>query len=1342
MVIPFITRGFRKIFGSRNERQIKAYRRRAEHVNTLESAMRRLTDSQLRDKTREFRERVRKGERMSQVQPEALAVAREVMDRAVGIRSVFNPARAFDPATLPAPARAAYERTAALIAQTPPAEVPGCTEPTPSWMLVEIPLEIYEAVRALHPHSRPPFRCRPFDVQLIGGMVLSEGRIAEMRTGEGKTIVAPLACYLASVEGLHCCVVTVNDYLVQRDRDWVFPFHHWLGLTVGAIHPFHMQHPSLKARAYACDLVYGTNSEFGFDYLRDNMKLSLAEQVQKRRDFCIIDEVDSILIDEARTPLIISGAAHDDAPRYGLADQLARHLMQKQRAWDAVDERLQASVRRAKGLEGDIRNAREKDRIPPLREELKRLLETEIPRLEAERDQHTQYYEIELEKKAAHLTHQGIAEAQRVADLGSFYVGANIDLPHLLENSLRAHAVYRRDKDYVVDGGDIVIVDEFTGRKMIGRQWSDGLHQAIEAKERVKIKEETQTLATVTIQNYFKLFSRLAGMTGTAATEASEFNEVYKLDVVSIPTNLPVIRQDRDDLIFMSEKDKWDAILDEIKAIHDTGRPVLVGTTSVERSEYLSGLLTQRHAIKHEVLNAKQHEREAHIVESAGALGAVMIATNMAGRGTDIKLQPIERAALIRHWQLRGMLPSEAEASMPDDRILELAHRQLAQRLLQLPRKDASETPYPELRLRLLRHWVATQTFTDPTKAQALTEAECLKLLDAAPNFTLHRLAVYAHVQEMGGLHIIGTERHESRRIDNQLRGRAGRQGDRGSSRFFISLEDPLMQMFAGKVTINALSRLGMKEGDAIEHPWITKSVERAQRKVEERNFEVRKSLLEYDEVMEHQRRFFYGTRQEVLEGRAIRELIFDYLGDAVSDAVDLYLDRDYVPGQIAEWVAQNTGAAVEPFKLRLGGYDELAQVIREEALTDLRHTVDTTLGEYMNDDVPPEEWNVRELSQWAQSAYGLDLKPGQIRKMNPDEVRQALMEGGQRAVDRRDLRDLAKFLEPLYPQRQLAAWAKTKFELELSPERLASFAEREQVREHILAQARDAYRQREVRYPVEYHIELAFQAAKQDGQWAADHLCRFARERYGLEWTTEGVRAMTGQDIFETLHKAGRALLREGGLEREIDEAMRRHPEPAALAAWAEARFGRRPADEKLAAPESRKATLEALGREALRTEVGDLERFVLLQVLDQAWKDHLYAMDQLKDAIGLRGYAERDPRIEYKREGTNLLRHMQASVRDKVTDLIFRARLTANVEMRNVYAEQEAQHAQADSALNAPSASESDDGQDAGEGQDSREGVRPEDDAQLSRKQRRAAQARERRDGKSQGQRNRRRR
>ncbi|MCA9298064.1 MAG: hypothetical protein KDA28_03300, partial [Phycisphaerales bacterium] len=526
--IPLVGPIINKLFGSRNERFVKRYTNRVEQITAQEPAIRALTDEQLREKTAVLRERFAKGESAVDLLVDAFAVAREAMDRAVGIRNVFNPKHreAFPADQLPANVKALYDQTIATIDATedraPEGDLLGAENPVPAWQWIDIPHEIYDAVRELFPESRPPFRARPFDVQLIGGMVLFQGKVAEMKTGEGKTIVAPRAAYLASLEGYKVNVVTVNDYLVQRDRDWTFPYFHALGLTVGAIHPNHMQSEDTKRLMYQCDVVYGTTAEFGFDYLRDNMKRSVDQQVQRVREYAIVDEVDSILIDEARTPLIISGPAHEEQPRYELADNLAKHLVEMQKEWNDADKKVEQCKNLIKGTEGDIRNARDKSAIPELQKRLDEA-NANLPKLQEQRDQFVQYYEVEEERKTVHLTHRGTDEAQKKAGVGSFYVGQNTDVPHLLEQALRAHAVYVKDKDYVIlpvpdqQTGQtdmaIVIVDPNTGRPMYGRQWSDGLHQSIEAKEGVKIKQETQTVASITIQNFFKMYKKLAGMT-------------------------------------------------------------------------------------------------------------------------------------------------------------------------------------------------------------------------------------------------------------------------------------------------------------------------------------------------------------------------------------------------------------------------------------------------------------------------------------------------------------------------------------------------------------------------------------------------------------------------------------------------------------------------------------------------------------------------------------------------------------------------------------------------------------------------------------------------------------
>jgi len=1373
MVVQSIGKGFAKVFGSRNERIIKTYNKRVAQINALEEQTLRLTDEQMRAKTIEFRKRSADGESKDTLLIEIMAVAREAMDRAVGIRSVFRDELNFDPSGLSPQMQTLYAKLKAEADAMATDPVVG-GEPAPGYLQIEVPNEFYAAVRELHPESKPPFRARPFDVQLIGGMVLGEGKIAEMRTGEGKTIVAPLACYVACCDTLKCHVVTVNDYLVKRDRDWVFPFYYYLGLTVGSIHPQHTlqayaaefaqleNHPFkaggldpnnpqacyqggqlLKAQAYRCDVLYGTNSELGFDYLRDNMKTDAAQQVQRTRDFCIIDEVDSILIDEARTPLIISGPASNDAPRYDIADKIAKHLLTQQQQWDATNKKVEQAEMRIKGLEGDARNAREKTKAAEYRDEMNRLIES-LPTLEADRDQHVQYYEVEMERKAAHLTHEGTAEAQKIAGVGSFYVGNNMDLPHRINNAIRAHAVYKRDHQYVVQNGEVVIVDEFTGRLMVGRQWSDGLHQAVEAKEKVKIKEETQTLATVTIQNFFKLYKRLAGMTGTAITEATEFYEIYKLDVVSVPTNKPIQRTDREDLIFMSEKDKWNAIVDEIKRVHDTGRPTLVGTTSVDRSEILSGMLSKKHGIKHNVLNAKAEnaEREGNIVEDAGQLGAVMIATNMAGRGTDIKLRAIPREDLIKHWQTRNILPRQADASMSDEQVIALSYRHQAIAELRIAKKEAEALSDEELKLRLLRHWCQEDAYLEEKKVKSMTLDACLSALDKLPDYKRHRLELWPNIESMGGLHIVGTERHESRRIDNQLRGRAGRQGDQGSSRFFLSLEDDLMKMFAGGKTKVLLSKLGMKEGDAIEHGMVSKSVGRAQRKVEERNYEIRKSLLEYDEVMEHQRSAFYGTRQDVLEGRNVGELIFEYIGESVDDAVQTYLAPDYIKQQAAEWCRSTLDISVDPARLHLHDLGELQEIVRKSARNDVAQIIDVTLGEYMSNDVPVEDWDLKGLSSWAMSRFDVNLPANRLRTMNPTDVATELTDTAQQQIDKKDLSGLAKFLDTEIPQRELSEWAKQKFGIDLPVEELKQY-DIESAGEMLLDKARATYARRELTYPVEFMMEVIMQGAQQDPQWAVTQLQQLMASRYQVEIADEEVKALNGQEIFEKLLAEQEAWLKDGGkLEAEaqtIASEFRSNPE--GLTAKLRDRYSAVLEDGELeAVPDDQlEDFVYDKGRACFISELTRLERFVLLQILDKAWKDHLYAMDQVKDSVGLRGYAEKDPRIEYKREGANQFAEMQRTSRDQVTGLIFRARLTPNVQLNNAYGdEQQAQHAPANAgAAQAPSAAMSaaaaaavrgSSEQQADQEAADRAGVAPDRGGSMSRKQRRAAEARDR--------------
>ena len=781
-----VSRLLKSIFGSRNDRLIKRMSKVVERINGLEPDMEKLSDAELRAKTDEFRKRLADGATLDDLLPEAFAVVREAGKRVLNMRH--------------------------------------------------------------------------FDVQLIGGMVLHQGKIAEMRTGEGKTLVATLAVYLNALSGKGVHVVTVNDYLARRDAAWMGRLYHFLGLSTGIINSAGGQGPDASSfvfdpewdggqggyrhlrpvdrkAAYDADITYGTNNEFGFDYLRDNMAFRLEDKKQRDLHYAIVDEVDSILIDEARTPLIISGPTNDNTDLYVKVNALIPRLT-KQEEEDGP---------------GD--------------------------------------YSVDEKNKQVFLTEEGhehveklLTEAGLLGEGESLYDAANLTLMHHLTAALRAHALFQRDVDYIVQNNEIVIVDEFTGRTMPGRRWSEGLHQAVEAKEGVPIQNESQTYASITFQNYFRMYDKLAGMTGTADTEAYEFQQIYGLEVVVIPTHRPMIRKDMGDLVFLTAKEKFDAIIEDIRDCQKRGQPVLVGTTSVEVSEYLSKLL-KKQGIKHEVLNAKHHEREAQIVAQAGRPGAVTIATNMAGRGTDIVLG--------------GSLEAEIDA--------------------------LGENPDPAEVEKIRQDWEKR----------------------------------HQQVLEAGGLHIIGTERHESRRIDNQLRGRAGRQGDPGSSRFYLSLEDNLMRIFASDRVSALMQKLGMQEGEAIEHPWVTKAIENAQRKVEAHNFNIRKQLLEYDDVANDQRKVVYEQRAELMAADDISDTIDEIRRDVVNAVIDAYIPPGSLDEQwdiaglekaieeefgqvmpIQEWLEQDEELHEETLRERI--LDELVRAYREkEALAGpevLRH--------------------------------------------------------------------------------------------------------------------------------------------------------------------------------------------------------------------------------------------------------------------------------------------------------------------------------------------------------------------------------------------------------------------
>jgi preprotein translocase subunit SecA len=837
-----VTQVLNLIFGSKNDREIKALRPIVDQINGLEASLTPLSDQALTDKTQDFKKRLQAGQTLDDILPEAFAVCREM--------------------------------------------------------------------------SRRTLNMRHFDVQLIGGMILHRGRIAEMKTGEGKTLVATLPIYLNALEGKGVHLVTVNDYLAKRDAQWMAQLYHALGLSTGVIQhdasfiydPTYeasdkrLQHlrPCTRPEAYRADITYGTNNEYGFDYLRDNLVVTdLSQCVQRELNFAIVDEVDSILIDEARTPLIISGPTDQTTDLYYRINAI-------------------------------------------------------IPQLKAEQD-----YTIEEKTKTASLTEDGNARVEKLLGVDNLYDPAHMDMVHHVVKALQAYTLYKRDVDYVVKDGEVIIVDEFTGRLMPGRRWSDGLHQAVEAKEGVKIANENQTLASVTFQNYFRMYNKLSGMTGTADTEAAEFAKIYNLDVNVVPTNRQMIRQDYADVVYRTEKEKFLAIVEEIKECHERGQPVLVGTISIEKSEKLAGLLN-RNGVKHNVLNAKQHEREAEIVAQAGRKGAVTIATNMAGRGTDILLggnpEFMYKQVLYR------------DESIPESRKLEI---------------------FEEIR-----------SDCEKNKQEVLTA---------------------------GGLHILGTERHESRRIDNQLRGRAGRQGDPGTSRFYLSLEDDLMRIFASERVSQLMLKLGMEEGVPIEHGMVTRAIANAQKKVEAHNFEIRKQLLEYDDVMNKQREVIYRHRRAVLNG--------DNLTNDLHDMIN--------------------------------------------------SSVESTLNVYCPPDQYPEEWDVKGLTEVMQSQFGLDVTQGKD-------------DGGD------SLRDVG----------------------------------RDALLEDLRTHAREAYTKKE-----------------------------------------------------------------------------------------------------------------QELGPDLMRF----LEKTFMLQVIDHHWKDHLLGMDHLRDGIGLRGYGQKDPLIEYKREGFDLFAGMMERIKSDTLDRLF---------------------------------------------------------------------------------------
>jgi preprotein translocase subunit SecA len=876
--------------------------------------------------------------------------------------------------------------------------------------------------------SRRVLKMRHFDVQLLGGIMLHRGRIAEMRTGEGKTLVATLPIYLNALEGKGVHLVTVNDYLARRDAEWMGRVYNFLGLSVGVI--VNAQSDAEKRASYRSDICYGQNNEYGFDYLRDNMKFSALEYVQRPLNYAIVDEVDSILIDEARTPLIISGPA------------------------DAASEKY-------------------------------RVLNEVVARLR--RDEH---FTVDEKGHSASLTDDGVETVQKLAGINNLYDPGHISALHILNQLLRAHALYKRDQHYMVSpDGKVLIIDEFTGRVLPGRRWSDGLHQAVEAKENVRIQEESRTMATITFQNLFRLYKKLAGMTGTAETEAQEFNSTYKLDVNTIPTHREMIRADHQDVVYKTEREKFTAVIREILDEHEKGRPILVGTTSVEKSAAISRILDKK-GVKHNVLNAKHHENEAYVVAQAGRKGAITVSTNMAGRGTDIMLGG--NPEMLARWEL--------------------------------VQKNEPIVPNSE------SYHVLVKTY----------EKLCAEEHD--------------EVVETGGLHIVGTERHESRRIDNQLRGRSGRQGDPGSSRFYLSLEDDLMRIFAGDRVKNLMDRMGMPDDEPIEHPWVTKSIENAQRKVEERNFDIRKHLLEYDDVMNAQRKTVYSLRQQLLDGRYFPEAL-DEMGKSTGQTREIPVDPE-IKERVTQLSAQLIGMFGEPAVVPRDDSGRTRPPTREEL------AACATIS-------APEE-----LQKEVYHLWGVRLAIAERRTFVPaalyDELHELVAHGLSEQRDRMlDLMDrvAAAIVEECCPEKR-------------PPE---------------------------------------------DWDWSGVH--EGFREHFKTKLPSE---------------------VEQLGEPHRVVRFMYQHAETAYFAKEKE------------------------LGVDlALR-----VFRHVYLETIDEAWVDHLTNMEHLRDGIGLRGYGQRDPKNEYKKEGYNLFINMMARVSATVLSKFFSVQVQHQEEIAALEAEAEAKH------------------------------------------------------------------
>jgi preprotein translocase subunit SecA len=1146
--------GFEKLvtglFGSSNARMVKRLQSKVDAINALEATFEALSDDELREQTKQFKERIKKGETTDDLMIEAFAVCREGGKRFLGMRH--------------------------------------------------------------------------YDVQLIGGMVLHSGAVAEMVTGEGKTLVATLPTYLNALEDRGVHVVTVNDYLARRDMEWMAPLYMGLGLTVGAIQG--NMPVAQRQLAYDNDITYGTNNEFGFDYLRDNMRPAARgddnfpkprQQSQGPLAFAIIDEVDNILIDEARTPLIISGPAHQNPARYAEANRIATELTKEV------------------------------------------------------------HYQVNEKDHTATLTDEGVRYAEKLAGVESFYTAGNMDWPHMIDNALKAHGLYKIDVNYVIKDGGIVIVDEFTGRLMEGRQWSDGLHQAVEAKEGLKIKEETQTLATVTLQNYFKLYEKICGMTGTALTEAEELYKIYELDVVAIPTNREMQRIAHPDVIYSSEKFKWMAIADEVEnynrwdmvflkngdfcvgdlkkaddqevVIVDKddnqshtfrrdkvakfqyrGRPVLVGTVSIEKSEIISRLLDQR-GVKHEVLNAKNHKREAEIVAQAGRRGAVTIATNMAGRGTDIVMG--------------GNPETMAWARLQDT----------YETRLDVPRDE----------------WDALVESIDKEYGMAEMGVEVLAL---------------------GGLHVIGTERHDARRIDLQLRGRCGRQGDAGSSRFFLSLDDDLMRIFAGPAVKRILEMGGFKDDVPIENKMVSRRIGAAQKKREEYNFEIRKSLLEYDEVMDEQRKRIYRFRQRILDGQSCREIVQDMVRDQIESNVSTFLDPDFGTETFASYAGSQLMVTLDPKMYRKLTPEEAISVSLDEAERQAEFDIVQQIEETLPLSEEESEWNWAALAQFANSRYNIGVREKDLKSTGRKLVDELLVNKARQAIQKVKIEGADVMLAEDYGIKTTAAWAKAKFSVDIDAQQLHEKSV-DQAVEIVEEAAVDAYVEREAVYPVMagFYQFISQGAGGSQGSINREGLSQWASQRFRTEVTVDDFRNKQREDIRDLL--LGKSKTNQSAADAALDQLREKlqslvsqgavplvnaNGQLAELSGWFKSTIQYDLPIEKIEKLEQDELeqTLEAVVENHYHPEFRRMERMVLLEIVDSAWKDHLLAMDYLRSAVGQRGMAQLDPKVEYKREGMRMFDGLWTSIGERVTDLVFRMEQLNEAFVSNTLTETTAIH------------------------------------------------------------------